>query len=240
MPDHSDLIATANALDAHGLLRLAASQFPGRIICAHSLGLEDMVILDLIHRLDLAIPAFTLDTGRLFNESHDLLDAIRRRYGANAVQVIVPDAAAIEDLVNTHGVNCFRESVALRRACCHVRKVQPLRRALAGKDAWICGLRRDQSTDRATVAPLAWDDANGLIKINPLHDWDDTRVHEYVRHHRIPVNSLHERGFPSIGCACCTRAVAPGEPARAGRWWWENPKHNECGLHRPPLTNSGN
>jgi phosphoadenosine phosphosulfate reductase len=147
------------------------------------------------------------------------------------VEVYFPEAEDVEDMVCLNGINLFRESVAARKRCCEVRKIRPLQRALAGLDAWICGLRADQSPTRGGLSPIDWDEANGLVRIAPLAPWSEDDVWEYVRAHNVPVNALHDEGFRSIGCAPCTRATEPGEDVRAGRWWWESPEHKECGLH---------
>ncbi|HZP87518.1 MAG TPA: phosphoadenylyl-sulfate reductase [Burkholderiales bacterium] len=197
---------------------------------ASSFGAEDMVVLDLIARHALLIEVFTLDTGRLPEETQALIARAREVYGVQ-VRVLFPDAQAVETYVATHGNNAFYESVELRKRCCEIRKLEPLRRALAAKALWITGLRREQSVTRADVEVLAFDAANGLMKLNPLADWSDTDVWAYIERHDVPVNALHSRGYPSIGCAPCTRAVQPGEDPRAGRWWWEQPTSRECGLH---------
>jgi phosphoadenosine phosphosulfate reductase len=219
-----------------GLLRWAAERHAGRIAFATSLGREDQVVLDRIAALGLddAIPVFTLDTGRLFPETIDLIAANERRYGVR-IQVYFPEAAAVEDLVARQGTLGLRESLANREECCRVRKLQPLARALAGRTAWICGLRSGQGATRAAVTPVSAD-AEGRIKVCPLHAWSSSDVDDYLALHRVPVNPLHAQGMPSIGCACCTRAVAPGQDERAGRWWWESPEHRECGLHRRPVS----
>lgn len=215
---------------AEEILRWAAATFPGRVAFASSLGLEDQALTELIARAGLEIPIFTLDTGRLFPESHDLIERTERHYGIR-LRVYSPEAAGVERLVSEQGINGFRESVERRKECCRVRKVLPLRRALAGLEAWICGLRREQSVTRAELAPVEWDEANGLVKINPLAAWSEPQLRDFIKERGVPCHALHDRGFPSIGCAPCTRAVAPGEDVRAGRWWWENPEHKECGLH---------
>jgi len=197
---------------------------------ASSFGAEDMVILDLIHRLALDVEVFTLDTGRLHEETHALMARARERYG-RPIRVLHPDAALLDEYVLAHGSNAFYDSVALRKRCCEIRKLEPLRRALHGKSLWITGLRRGQSAARADTDVLAFDQVNGLMKLNPLADWSEADVQAYVAQHEVPVNALHARGFPSIGCAPCTRAVQPGEDARAGRWWWEQAGARECGLH---------
>jgi phosphoadenosine phosphosulfate reductase len=200
---------------------------------ASSFGVEDMVVLDLIHRLSLDVEVFTLDTGRLHEETLELIDRARDRYRI-PLRVMTPDSGALEAFVAANGVNAFYRGIELRKACCEIRKMQPLRRALAGKSLWITGLRREQSSTRSDIAVLAFDEANGLWKLNPLADWTSEEVWGYARHFDIPVNSLHGRGFPSIGCAPCTRAVQPGEDPRAGRWWWEAETSRECGLHVAP------
>jgi phosphoadenosine phosphosulfate reductase len=210
------------------LRRIAVEHAPAAL--ASSLGAEDMVLTDLIFRDALRIEVFTLDTGRLHNETHALLDAIAARYGTR-LRVVFPRSDAVEDYVNNYGINAFYSSVDLRKACCHIRKVEPLRRALAGKKAWITGLRRGQSAARQEVELKSYDADNGLIKFNPLVDWSHEEVWTYIRTHAVPYNELHDRGFPSIGCAPCTRAVAEGEDIRAGRWWWEQGTTQECGLH---------
>lgn len=210
------------------LRRIAVEHAPAAL--ASSLGAEDMVLTDMIFRDALRIEVFTLDTGRLHNETYALLDAIAARYGAR-LRVVFPRTDAVEDYVNNYGINGFYSSVDLRKACCHIRKVEPLRRALAGKKAWITGLRRGQSAARQEVEVKAFDSDNGLIKFNPLADWSHEDVWTYIRTHAVPYNELHDRGLPSIGCAPCTRAVAVGEDIRAGRWWWEQGTTRECGLH---------
>ncbi|HEY7761200.1 MAG TPA: phosphoadenylyl-sulfate reductase [Burkholderiales bacterium] len=200
---------------------------------ASSFGAEDMVLLDLLQRLALKVEVFTLDTGRLPEETHALFTAARIRYGV-PIRVLHPDAAEVEDFVAAHGSNAFYDGIELRKRCCEIRKTRPLRRALQGKRLWITGLRREQSLTRAEVPVLAHDDVHGLMKLNPLADWSDAEVWAYLRRFDVPVNALHARGFPSIGCAPCTRAVQPGEDPRSGRWWWEQPATRECGLHMDP------
>lgn len=198
-----------------------------------SFGAEDMVILDLIARAGLEVEVFTLDTGRLHDETLALVAQACERYGRR-IRVLFPDAAQVEAFTLEHGVNAFYDSIALRKRCCEIRKLGPLRRALQGKALWITGLRREQSITRSDVPLLAHDASYGLMKLNPLADWTEGEVWAYVRHFDVPTNALHQRGFPSIGCAPCTRAVQPGEDARAGRWWWEQAATRECGLHMDP------
>lgn len=219
------------SLDAGQRLTWAATRFAGRLVFASSLGAEDQVITHLIATESLEIPIFTLDTGRLFEETYTLLDRTQRHYGLR-IRVYTPERQAVESMVAEHGINLFRDSVEKRQLCCRHRKLEPLRRALAGQAAWICGLRRDQAVTRTAIGLVDPDPANGLIKINPLADWDEARLWQFITDHQVPINPLHDQGFASIGCACCTRAITREEPVRAGRWWWENPEHKECGLHR--------
>ncbi|MCX7049156.1 MAG: phosphoadenylyl-sulfate reductase [Candidatus Sumerlaeota bacterium] len=217
--------------NADAILEWAIATFGARLAFATSLGLEDQILTEMIaaHRPETKI--FTLDTGRLFAETYDLIRRTESRYGLR-IQVYFPDAVSVERLAAAYGINIHRESVELRKECCRARKIEPLRRALHGMDAWICGLRREQSVTRKENAAVEWDEHNGLIKVNPLIHWTDNQVRAYIRDHRIPYHPLHDQGYASIGCACCTRAIEPGEDARAGRWWWEHPEHKECGLHR--------
>jgi len=217
-------------LSAVEILRWAAATFGERLTVASSLGAEDQVLAHMISAHDLGIPVFTLDTGRMFNESYELMSATERELGVK-IRPYFPDASQVEQMVAERGINLFYDSVEARKRCCHVRKVEPLRRALAGCDAWITGLRRSQSVTRAALETVEWDEQNGLLKISPLADWSEDAVWEYIRANEVPYNELHDRGFPSIGCAPCTRAVEPGADPRSGRWWWEQPEHRECGLH---------
>ena len=198
-----------------------------------SLGSEDMVLLDLIHRHRLDVQVLTLDTGRLHDETYALLDQVQETYGKR-IEVLFPDAQALEPFVAREGVNAFYRSLELRKQCCEIRKVQPLRRALKGKRLWITGLRRAQSTTRVDLPALAHDAQYDLMKINPLLDWSSAQVADYLRQFDVPTNALHQRGYPSIGCAPCTRAISVGEDERAGRWWWEQAQSRECGLHMAP------
>lgn len=197
---------------------------------ANSFGAEDMVLTDLIATNQLDIEIFSLDTGRLPAETYTLMADAELRYDLK-FQVYFPLNVEVEDYVRTHGINAFYESVDLRKACCHMRKVEPLQRALAGKKAWITGMRAEQSTTRTNLAVREHDDAHGLEKFNPLAAWTEKEVWAYIHQHSVPYNALHEQFYPSIGCAPCTRAISVGEDVRAGRWWWENPESKECGLH---------
>lgn len=210
------------------LLRQASELQPA--VFSTSFGAEDMVLLDLIRSGTLPISIFTLDTGRLPEETYQLMQQVDERYG-RCVATYHPEAAALHALVAQQGVNGFYESVDKRKACCAVRKTEPLARALAGKNAWVTGLRAAQSVTRASLAAREWDGSHRLTKFNPLHDWSETDVWDYLRARDVPTNALHARGYPSIGCAPCTRAITVGEDVRAGRWWWELPETKECGLH---------
>jgi phosphoadenosine phosphosulfate reductase len=202
---------------------------------ASSFGAEDMVLLDLIARDGLGISIFTLDTGRLPEETLDLIARVRKQYGLE-IDVYAPWPDSVEAYVAQHGADGFYEGVEQRKACCNVRKVEPLKRALAGKRGWITGLRREQAESRAQVLEADRDVATGKWKFNPLADWSDADVWAYLRDHHVPYNELHDRGYPSIGCEPCTRAVKPGEHPRAGRWWWERDgARKECGLHEIPI-----
>jgi phosphoadenosine phosphosulfate reductase len=228
------LEAAALALDLFERVAVARAAVRGRLVFTTSFGLEDQAIGHAILSQALEIDIVTLDTGRLFAETHAVWAETEQRYGCR-IRAIVPDHRALETLIDTQGSDGFRASVAARQACCHARKVEPLNRALADAAGWITGLRADQSAHRASVTFAAFDTAHGTIKINPLFDWPRERVLDFASTHNVPVNALHERGFLSIGCAPCTRAVAPGEPERAGRWWWETESKTECGLHARPL-----
>jgi len=212
------------------LRRIERTQSPTAFAC--SFGAEDMVVLDAIAKNARRIEVFTLDTGRLPEETHALLETVRNKYPI-AIRTYFPDAIAVQTWVEQNGPNGFYRSVAQRQQCCHIRKVEPLKRALVGKKSWITGLRREQSAARQTLELEAWDEANGLLKINPLLDWTTEDVWAYIRTNDVPYNALHDRAYPSIGCAPCTRAVHPGEDSRAGRWWWES-SSKECGLHLQP------
>jgi len=213
------------------VLRWAADTFSPDIGLASSFGAEDMVLIDLVSRHTPSVRVFTLDTGRLHEETYEVMERTRERYGI-VVESYFPDREAVEKLEREKGFYSFRESIENRRECCGIRKVEPLGRAMVGLRAWITGLRRDQAVTRTDTGAVEWDDAHGLVKVNPLVEWSNEQVWDYVRTHNVPYNLLHDQGFPSIGCSPCTRAIQPGEDIRAGRWWWENPENKECGLHR--------
>jgi phosphoadenosine phosphosulfate reductase len=213
------------------VLAWAAARFGDRLALACSMGAEDMVLLDMLVKIQPRARVFLLDTGRLHQETYDLMERVRERYGIE-FEVHFPRTGAVEGLLREKGPNSFYQSVEARRECCHIRKVEPLSRALAGLDAWITGLRREQAVTRSEVAVVEEDaDHGGTLKINPLVSWTEAQVWDYISEHNVPYHRLHDEGYPSIGCAPCTRAISPGEDVRAGRWWWENPEQKECGLH---------
>jgi phosphoadenosine phosphosulfate reductase len=229
-----DLNAKAKGLSAEGIIKLAAAEFGSHITFASSLGEEDQVITDIIAKHAPTIGIFTLDTCRLYQEAYDLLAKTQKKYHNLRFKVYFPDAKAVEEMVASKGINLFYESIDNRKLCCGIRKIEPLKRALADADAWIVGLRREQAVTRADTQIFEWDGGNQKIKINPLADWTLDQVRQYIKEHNVDVNPLHAKGFVSIGCAPCTRAVKPGEDIRAGRWWWEQPEQKECGLHNNP------
>jgi len=213
------------------ILRFCLERFNGTIALSSSLGLEDQVLTDMVVKIDASTTIFTLDTGRLFPETYDLIDRTCSKYNVK-IKVYFPNHEDVEEMVDQKGINLFYHSVENRKECCRIRKLVPLKRAFQGLDAWICGLRRNQSVTRKDMQTVEWDEGNGLIKINPLISWSEQDVWDYVNKYSVPVNPLHKKGFPSIGCLPCTRAIEPGEDIRAGRWWWENPDTKECGLHK--------
>jgi phosphoadenosine phosphosulfate reductase len=213
------------------LLAALLPKYGRRIALASSMGLEDQVLTDMLVHISPEARIFTIDTGRLFPETYQLIDKTNIKYGIR-MEVYFPDHTAVERYVAEQGINAFYESVEKRKACCRARKIEPLLRALSTLDVWICGLRNQQSVTRTGTQLVEWDEANHLIKVNPLVHWSEEDVWNYIRTHEVPYNKLHKQGFPSIGCQPCTRAIAEGEDIRAGRWWWEDPAHKECGLHR--------
>lgn len=212
------------------LLRGIAAEH-GAVTFANSFGAEDMVLTDIILAEKLPIAIFSLDTGRLPAETYTLMGETEKHYGAK-LEVYFPDATAVETYVRGEGINAFYDSVELRKRCCAIRKVEPLRRALSGKQAWVTGMRAAQSATRTDLPVRQFDEGNGLEKYNPLADWSEQEVWAYIRIFGVPYNALHDQFYPSIGCAPCTRAISVGEDVRAGRWWWENPDSKECGLHK--------
>jgi phosphoadenosine phosphosulfate reductase len=219
------------AKSAIGVIGYFLHQFGKKIVLSTSLGLEDQVLTEMVLRQQRDAEIFTLDTGRLFPETYDLIARTNKFFGIR-MKTYFPDAGKVEEMVARNGVNLFYDSVEKRKMCCGIRKVAQLPRAFNGKEAWISGLRKDQSVTRFFSRLVEWDSNNGLVKVNPLINWTEKNVWEYIREHNIPYNLLHDSGFPSIGCEPCTRAIEPGEDVRAGRWWWENDLHKECGMHK--------
>jgi phosphoadenosine phosphosulfate reductase len=211
-------------------LKFFLDQYPGQVTLGSSLGAEDQVLLDMMSKCCCNFSVFTLDTGRLFPETYDLIDVSNKRYNM-AIKVFFPDSKQVEEMVNTMGINLFYESIENRKRCCYLRKVEPLKRALPGNKVWVTGLRKDQSLQRFYTKLVEWDEGYNIIKVNPLLNWSEKEVWAYLKENHVPYNRLHDKGFPSIGCQPCTRAIEPGEDIRAGRWWWESSENNECGLH---------
>lgn len=236
-PIESSLLETissgvAESWSAEEILGWGIGNFAPSLSLSCSFGApEGLVLLDLMHRIDPASRVFVLDTGRLPQATYDLIDRVRERYG-KAVEVIFPRAEEVEAMTRQKGLNLFYESVENRQICCRIRKVEPLKRYLVGLDAWVSGLRRDQGVTRGDTPKLEIDRVHGgIVKLNPIADWSRERVLEYAREHELPLNRLHKEGYPSVGCAPCSRAIRPGEDPRAGRWWWENAETRECGIH---------
>ncbi len=227
-PELTASVAAKTATAKTLLAEIAGNWSPAAF--ANSLGAEDMVLTDLIVKARLPIEIFSLDTGRLPLETYDLMAAVQQHYQLK-LKVYFPQAEEVESFVRNHGINAFYESVTLRKACCYARKVEPLRRALASKRAWITGMRAEQAATRGNLALREYDEGNGLEKFNPLADWSEKEVWTYIKQHAVPYNALHDKFYPSIGCAPCSRAISPGEDIRSGRWWWESPESKECGLH---------
>jgi phosphoadenosine phosphosulfate reductase len=215
---------------AEEVLEYFLSEYEDKIALSSSLGAEDQVLTDMVVKINPNTRIFTLDTGRMFPETYEVLDETNKKYNIK-IEIFFPDNKQVEDMVKEKGINLFYESIENRKQCCHIRKIEPLKRAFKGLDVWICGLRKDQSVTRFYTQTVEWDEGNGLIKVNPLIDWNQREVWNYIKEHDVPYNKLHDKGFPSIGCQPCTRAIKPGEDVRAGRWWWEQPEHKECGLH---------
>ncbi|MBW6498828.1 MAG: phosphoadenylyl-sulfate reductase [Bacteroidales bacterium] len=220
-----------SGLTPEEILRKVLDWHSAKAVFSSSLGAEDQVITHMLMQIDKKASIFTLDTGRMFPETYELIEKTEARYDFR-IKVFFPDYQAVEQMVQSRGINLFYHSIENRKLCCHIRKIEPLKRALKGNEVWITGLRREQSPTRQDLQYAEWDSANRIIKVNPLLDWTEQQVWDYIREKKIPYNTLHDKGFPSIGCQPCTRAVEPGEDVRAGRWWWENPDTKECGLHK--------
>lgn len=215
------------------VLKYFIDTYNDKVGFASSLGAEDQVLTDMICKFTKQANIFTLDTGRLFPETYNLIAKTSDYYGVK-IKVFFPNHDKVEKVVAEKGINLFYESIENREECCGLRKKEPLKRAFKGLEAWICGLRRDQSITRFNNQLVEWDEQNKLFKINPLINWSEQEVWDYIKENNVPYNELHDNGFPSIGCQPCTRAIKPGEDVRAGRWWWEQPEKRECGLHNRP------
>ncbi len=221
--------------DIAGQLEYLCERFPHQVTFSTSFGLEDQVITHLIAKNELPVKIFTLDTGRLFTETYSIWSRTIEKYGLS-VEAFYPEAAALQAFISTRGPNSFYESVENRKECCRIRKVEPLNRALKGNQVWITGIRAEQSSNRHEMSSLEWDDTNRIMKFHPLLHWTWGQVKQYVSRNDVPYNPLHDKGFVSIGCSPCTRAIKPGEDFRAGRWWWEENNQKECGLHAGHLA----
>ncbi len=232
-PDLIKKIEQSTLPEAVGLV---AELFPGKVVFSSSLGQEDQVLTDVIFKHNIEVSIFTIDTGRLFNETYELLDKTIARY-KKPIRVFFPEASDVEEFVMVKGINSFYESVENRKECCYIRKVKPLNRALEGAKVWITGLRAGQSDNRRQMPMIEWSEEKQLFKFNPLINWSFEEVMSYLNENFVPYNSLHDKGYISIGCAPCTRAIEPGEDPRAGRWWWET-SQKECGLHAS-MTKTG-
>ena len=226
----TNLLTAIETLSETEILALITEKYPGEVVFSTSFGMEDQGITDFILKNSFDVKIFTLDTGRLFYETYTTWEQTNEYYHTK-ITPYYPEAQAIEEYVQNNGINAFYNSVALRQTCCHIRKVEPLRRALAGNKIWITGLRAEQSPHRQQMPMVEWDESNQIIKVHLLLHWKTQEVLSFLRSHGIPYNPLHDKGYPSIGCAPCTRAVREGEDFRAGRWWWENKTNKECGLH---------
>ena len=233
----TEVTKVAQQMESQGaekVLQWGAQTFSPRIGFASSFGAEDVVVIDLLSRIKPQVILFTLDTGRLNEETYEVMDQIRERYGVSIVSYF-PDKEAVEKLEQEKGFYSFRKSIENRKECCGIRKVVPLNRALAGLNAWITGLRREQAVTRSGLPKVEVDTAHrGIVKLNPIADWTTQQIWDHIRKNQVPYNKLHDQSFPSIGCSPCTRAIKPGEDIRAGRWWWELPEQKECGLHVKP------
>ncbi len=212
------------------VIEFFTNKYKNKIALSSSLGIEDQILTDIIVGINKDIKIFTLDTGRLFPETYDLIHKTNSKYKI-FIKIYFPNALEVEKMVNEKGINLFYQSIENRKMCCNIRKMGPLNRAFKGLDAWICGLRNKQSPTRKNIKMIEWDENNGLLKINPLINYTEQEIWDYINKHNVPFNLLHKKGFASIGCQPCTRAITKGEDIRAGRWWWENEDSKECGLH---------
>lgn len=212
------------------VLEYFLGKYGNKIAFASSLGAEDQVLTDILYSIDKNAKIFTLDTGRLPKETIELIERTNTKYKKN-IEIYFPQTMDVQMLTSKKGMFSFYNSIEDRKECCAIRKIEPLKRALSGLDVWITGLRREQSVTRETMSLIEWDEGNNLIKINPLIEWSEEDVWTYIRENVVPYNILHDKGYPSIGCEPCSRAISEGEDVRSGRWWWENLEHKECGLH---------
>jgi phosphoadenosine phosphosulfate reductase len=225
------LIKQTEELNTQEFLQFFLEKYGEKIALSSSLGAEDQVLTDMLYKIKQSARVFTLDTGRLPYETYDVIDETNLKYGVK-MELFFPNYKSVEKLVNEKGINSFYESIEHRKECCGIRKIEPLKRALETIDVWITGLRSSQAVTRDEMQRVEFDEHFGVIKINPLIDWSEDDVWDYIKANCVPYNKLHDQGFPSIGCKPCTRAVKEGEDIRSGRWWWENPEHKECGLHK--------
>ena len=230
----TQLTYQTNGLSIGASLSLLSAKYPGKVTFSTSFSFEDQVITHHILHNQLPISIFTLDTGRLFPETYSVWKSTLDRYNTQ-IKAYYPDHSLLEPFIQEKGPNSFYESVENRKSCCHIRKVEPLKRALAGNEIWVTGLRAEHSTARQDLQELEWDEANGIIKYHPLLHWTTEQTRDYIGENNIPYNPLHDKGFISIGCAPCTRAIRAGEDFRAGRWWWEESSKKECGLHEKQI-----
>jgi len=228
--DISGLNKKFEKASAEEVLTFFLEEYKNKIALSASLGAEDQVLADMISKIDKGTKIFTLDTGRLFQETYDLLEKSNKQYKIN-IEIFFPDTSHVEKMVKEKGINLFYESLENRKLCCHIRKQEPLKRAFKGLDVWICGLRREQSITRYSTPLVEWDAENNMIKLNPLFNWTEKQVWDYIKKNNVPYNILHDKNFPSIGCQPCTRAIKQGDDVRSGRWWWEEPENKECGIH---------
>jgi len=226
-----DLNERLKGLSAQEILTFFITEYTGKLALGSSLGAEDQVLTDMIARIDKSAKIFTLDTGRVFAETYQTLQETNEKYGIN-IEIYFPDSEKVEQMVNEKGINLFYNSIENRKTCCQVRKIEPLKRAMGDVDVWVTGIRREQSITRILTEIVEYDAINDKIKINPLLEWTEEDIWNYIKEHDVPYNALHDQGFPSIGCEPCTRAIEDGEDIRAGRWWWESPEQKECGLHK--------
>lgn len=218
-------------LNASEIIKWGIDKFGSdRIVLASSMGLEDQVLIDMLLKITKDVQMFTIDTGRLFQETYLTIENTEKKYNIK-IKIYFPDYKDVESMVNEKGINLFYESIENRKLCCETRKIKPLKRALEGFTCWICGLRKEQAVTRKNVDVIEWDEKNGLYKLNPIYNWTTKQLWEYVKENKVPYNILHNEGYTSIGCKPCTRAIKEGDDIRYGRWWWENPEHKECGLH---------